>query len=67
MKTYGVKVSYEDGNLYTGKQVEDSRTQAILIMGTAIDGPVGEPVSVNQIGGPKAAEKMFGGLLEKRL
>lgn len=61
----GVKVSYEDGNLYTGKQVEDSRTQAILIMGTAIDGPVGEPVSVNQIGGPKAAEKMFGGLLEK--
>ncbi|HDR8240506.1 hypothetical protein CON17_19755 [Bacillus thuringiensis] len=62
----GVKVSYEDGNLYTGKQVEDSRTQAILIMGTAIDGPVGEPVSVNQIGGPKAAEKMFGGLLEKK-
>ncbi|HDX9673986.1 TPA: hypothetical protein ROY08_001243 [Bacillus cereus] len=63
----GVKVSYEDGNLYTGKQTEDARTQALLIMGTAIDGPVGEPVSVNQIGGPKVAEKMFGGLLERRV
>jgi hypothetical protein len=62
----GVKVSYEDGNLYTGNQVEEARTQSILIIGTAIDGPVGEPVSVNAIGGPKAAEKMFGGLLERK-
>ncbi len=61
----GVKVSYEDGNLHTGTQVEDARTQSILIIGTAIDGPVGEPVSVNAIGGPKAAEKMFGGLTER--
>lgn len=61
----GVKVDYEDGNLYTGNQVEDARTQAVLIIGTAIDGPVGEPVSVNAIGGPKVAEKMFGGMLER--
>ncbi len=61
----GVKVSYEDGNLHTATQVEDARTQSILIIGTAIDGPVGEPVSVNAIGGPKAAEKMFGGLTER--
>jgi hypothetical protein len=61
----GVKVSYEDGNLYTGNEVQSANTQSILIIGTAIDGPVGEPVSVNAIGGPKAAEKLFGGLLER--
>lgn len=62
----GVKVSYEDGNLYTGNEVQSANTQSILIIGTAIDGPVGEPVSVNAIGGPKAAEKLFGGLLERQ-
>jgi hypothetical protein len=62
----GVKVSYEDGNLYTGSEVQSASTQSILIIGTAIDGPVGEPVSVNAIGGPKAAEKLFGGLLERQ-
>lgn len=61
----GVKVSYEDGNLYTGNEVQTANTQSVLIIGTAIDGPVGEPVSVNAIGGPKAAEKLFGGLLER--
>ena len=63
----GVKVSYEDGNLYTGNQVESANTQSILILGTAIDGPVGEPVSVNAIGGPKVAEKLFGGLVERKV
>jgi hypothetical protein len=62
----GVKVDYQDGNLYSGAQSEQSNTQSILIVGTALDGPVGEPVSVNAIGGPKAAEKMFGGLLERK-
>lgn len=62
----GVKVDYQDGNLHTGAQSEQASTQSILIIGTALDGPVGEPVSVNAIGGPKAAEKMFGGLLERR-
>ncbi|ARC67425.1 phage tail sheath protein (plasmid) [Bacillus licheniformis] len=62
----GVKVSYEDGNLYSGTQSTTAATQSILIIGTAIDGPVGEPVSVNAIGGPKAAEKLFGGMLERK-
>lgn len=62
----GVKVSYEDGNLYTGAQTAQAATQSVLIIGTATDGPVGEPVSVNALGGPKAAEKLFGGLLERK-
>lgn len=62
----GVKVDYQNGNLYNGAQSDQANTQSILIVGTAIDGPVGEPVSVNAIGGPKAAEKMFGGLLERK-
>ncbi|KAF2421693.1 hypothetical protein [Bacillus subtilis] len=62
----GVKVSYEDGNLFSGTQSTTATTQSILIIGTAIDGPVGEPVSVNSIGGPKAAEKLFGGMLERK-
>lgn len=61
----GVKVDYHDGNLYSGNEASLANTQSVLIIGTAIDGPVGEPVSVNAIGGPKAAEKMFGGLLER--
>jgi len=62
----GVKVSYEDGNLYTGNEAQSANTQSILILGTAVDGPVGEPVSVNAIGGPKAAEKLFGGMLSRQ-
>jgi hypothetical protein len=62
----GVKVDYQNGNLSSGAQSEQASTQSILIVGTALDGPVGEPVSVNAIGGPKAAEKMFGGLLERK-
>lgn len=62
----GVKVDYQDGNLHSGAQTDSASTQSILIIGTATDGPVGEPVSVNAIGGPKAAEKLFGGLLERR-
>lgn len=61
----GVKVEYEDGNLYAGNQANPSATQSVLIIGTAVDGPVGEPVSVNAIGGPKAAEQLFGGVLER--
>lgn len=62
----GVKVNYEDGNLYTGSEATSAATKAITILGTAIDGPVGEPVYVNTIGGAKAAEKLFGGLLTRR-
>jgi hypothetical protein len=61
----GVKVEYEDGNLFSNQQNLQATTQSVLIIGTAIDGPVGEPVSVQAIGGPKAAEKLFGGMLKK--
>jgi hypothetical protein len=61
----GVKVSYEDGNLYSNQQNLQTNTQSVLIIGSAIDGPVGEPVSVAALGGPKAAEKLFGGMLKK--
>lgn len=62
----GVKVDYEDGNLYTGTQNLQANTPSITLIGSAIDGPVGEPVSVAALGGPKAAEKLFGGMLEKQ-
>jgi hypothetical protein len=61
----GVKVEYEDGNLYSNQQNLQANTQSVLIIGSAVDGPVGEPVSVQAIGGPKAAEKLFGGMLKK--
>ncbi|CDQ41814.1 hypothetical protein [Virgibacillus salexigens] len=61
----GVKVEYENGNLYSGQQNINASTKSLLILGTAIDGPVGEPVSVQAIGGPKAAERLFGGMQKK--
>ncbi len=61
----GVKVEYENGNLYSDHQNLNASTKSILIMGSAIDGPVGEPVSVQSIGGPKAAEKLFGGMMKR--
>jgi hypothetical protein len=61
----GVKVTYEDGNLYAGNQRLGATTQAILIMGSAVDGPVGEPISVRDIG-VKAAEKLFGGVVDRK-
>ncbi|MEB2276904.1 hypothetical protein LAV82_23070 [Bacillus sp. ILBB4] len=63
----GVKVDYQDGNLYSGTTAQQANTQSILIIGTATDGPVGEPISINAIGGPKVAEKLFGGLLERKV
>ncbi|MBR2246179.1 hypothetical protein [Oceanobacillus profundus] len=62
----GVRVEYENGNLYSDQQNINANTKSILILGTAIDGPVGEPVSVQAIGGPKAAERLFGGMLQKK-
>lgn len=56
----GTEVSYQDGNLYKAQQQTQATTKSTLLIGSAIDGPVGEPVSVNAIGGPRAAEKLFG-------
>lgn len=61
----GVKVTYEDGNLTAGNQQLSANTQSILLIGSAVDGPVGEPISVGNIG-IKAADKLFGGLLDRR-
>lgn len=62
----GTSVSYEDGNLYKNQQQTQASTASTLLIGSAIDGPVGEPISVNAIGGPKAAEKLFGSMLVKQ-
>lgn len=56
----GFKVNYQDGNFAIGATSIGSNTKSLLIIGTAIDGVVGEPVSVNGLGGPEEAEKMFG-------
>ncbi|QHW35662.1 hypothetical protein GZH47_32715 (plasmid) [Paenibacillus rhizovicinus] len=61
----GVKVTYEDGNLYSGNQSLQANTQSILFIGTAVDGPSGEPVSVRDLG-IKAADKLFGGLIDRK-
>lgn len=62
----GVRTNYADGNLYSGQAPRQASTKSMLLIGSAVDGPVGEPVSVNQLGGPKAAERMFGGVTEKK-
>lgn len=61
----GVKVNYEDGNLTIGAQSAGATTKSILLIGTATDGPIGEPISLASLGGPREAEKLFGGLTEK--
>jgi hypothetical protein len=61
----GVKVTYEDGNLFGGNLSTPARTQSMLLIGSAVDGPVGVPISVRQIG-VKAAEKLFGGLIDRK-
>ena len=63
----GFKVGFNDGNLYSDQSNLQANTQSVLILGSAIDGPVGEPVSVLQLGGVRAAEKLFGGVLKKEV
>jgi hypothetical protein len=57
----GVKVNYNDGNLYATNQKLSSTTRSLLIIAGAADGPVGEPIPVNTIG-IKEADKLFGGI-----
>lgn len=61
----GFKVNYQDGNLAIGATSVGSNTKSLLIIGTAIDGPIGDPVSVNALGGPTAAEKVFGKMTKR--
>ncbi|MGF0347587.1 hypothetical protein ACQR3P_28515 [Rhodococcus sp. IEGM1300] len=62
----GQRTTYSDGNLYSSQAIRQATTKSILLIGSAVDGPVGEPVSVNAIGGPKEAERLFGGVMEKK-
>lgn len=61
----GVKVNYEDGNLFTGSGNDAAKTQSVLIIGSAIDGPVGQVVSLIEAGGARAAETLYGGQVKK--
>ncbi len=61
----GFKVNYQDGNLAIGATSIGSNTKSLLIIGTATDGIIGEPVSVNALGGPEAAEKVFGKMTKR--
>lgn len=61
----GFKVNYQDGNLTIGASSVGSNTKSLLIIGTAIDGIIGEPISVNALGGPTEAEKVFGKSTER--
>ncbi|WDI05127.1 hypothetical protein PUW25_25300 (plasmid) [Paenibacillus urinalis] len=60
----GVKVTYEDGQLFTGSSQQTATTQSKLIIGSAVDGPTGEPVSVRELG-IKEVDKLFGGMLDR--
>lgn len=60
----GFSVEYTDNNLSTGARSVGATTKSVLLIGTAIDGPIGEPLSVNDLGGIRAAERAFGGLTE---
>jgi len=61
----GVKVTYEDNQLHTSNQTQAATTKSILLIGTAVDGPVGEPVRVRDLG-IKATEKLFGGMINRK-
>lgn len=63
----GFSVEYTDNNLTLGARSLGANTKSVLLIGTAIDGPMGEPLSVNDLGGLKAAEKVFGGLTEVQI
>jgi len=60
----GVKVTYEDGNLFSSNSQQTATTQSKLIIGSAVDGPTGEPVSVRELG-IKAVDKLFGGMISR--
>lgn len=60
----GVKVTYNDGNLFSNNQKLSANTKSMLIIGSAIDGPVNEPISVRNLG-VKETDKLFGGMFSK--
>jgi hypothetical protein len=53
----GFATEFKDGGLQVRTEVPDPGTDSILLLGTAIDGPTGEPVAVD----PNTVELIFGG------
>lgn len=60
----GITVDYLDGNLKEGPRSPGATTKSVLIIGTAVDGPTNEVISVNAIGGPEVAARLFGGTMK---
>ncbi len=60
----GVKITYEDGNLFSGNSQLGAKTKRVLVIGGAVDGPSGQPVSVRRLG-MKSVDKMFGGMVDR--
>lgn len=59
----GVKVTYNDGNLYSAGSKLSLTTKSVLLIGSAIDGPSGEPQSVRTMG-IQEVDKLFGGMID---
>lgn len=61
----GFKVEYQDNRLFSGNTTQMTNTKSMLILGSAVDGPVGEPISVNEIG-VQEADQLFGGMIDPK-
>lgn len=53
----GFATEFKDGGLQVRTETPTPATDSILLLGTAIDGPVGEPVAID----PNTVELVFGG------
>ena len=53
----GFATEFKDGGLQVRTETIPPGTESILFLGTAVDGPVGEPIAVN----PNNVELIFGG------
>lgn len=53
----GFATEFKDGGLQVRTETPEPGTDSVLLLGTAVDGPVGEPVAVD----PNTVELVFGG------
>lgn len=53
----GFATEFKDGGLQVRTEVTPPGTDSVLLLGTAVDGPIGEPVAVD----PSTVEMVFGG------
>lgn len=52
----GIKVEMKDGNLVIRRDPNPPQTESVLLLGTAVDGPLMQPVAVD----PTTVEQVFG-------